>query len=223
MKNELYCLTPGFQDCCEKALDRLHAEVSSSIRLHEIIALPDYGGEAVLRLDYGSKPVKFLDQVDDLVRQARECVTPNFWVTLMGSCYAPFGFYPKVVDELGAILQEALPKRVPGLSSSVHSSEIVKDGVLIRAELGLSDAVTVWEIEVPVAERGVLPEIRVVQPEGALLATSTENLVGGKRCRISAIPPSPSYEGIMKAYVRSCELGIGLATYLMNVRREGVA
>lgn len=51
MNNELYSLSSGFRACCTDAVSRLIAEVSDSIRLCEIITLPDYSGKVVLRLD----------------------------------------------------------------------------------------------------------------------------------------------------------------------------
>ena len=220
MNNTIYSFSTEFLASCDDAMLRLRTQLAEDLSLYEIITLPDYGSRVILRLHVGALTIDSLAQLDDLVCQARRCLGAEFWVSLLGSAYEPFGFYREDLGDQGTFFDEQLPDDSLRFKETCHSERISRDASVLRQELELSGDDKIWEVEVPVAVESALPEIRIVSAVASAPRNTVPRVVAGTKCRVSLMPESRVFKGLLKAYVRSCEQGLSLQSYMMKVQRE---
>lgn len=200
MVSDIFTLSPQLRELALGAERQAQNHVKESIKLEEIIVLPDLGQHIILRFEV-LDPLPTLDKVDALADALRKIIGPDYWVTLMSSVYAQV--YPRL--DLSALsqrlekLSRVVSSMVLPISSAKYASQIKKDAGMIRSELGLGQEYQLWEVEIPMREN-VMPIIRVIgePPVEKDLATA---YINQQQFEIEYLKPGDSYQTSVKAYV----------------------
>jgi hypothetical protein len=80
MMSDIFTLSPQLRELALGAERQAQNHVKESIKLEEIIVLPDLGQHIILRFEV-LDPLPTLDKVDALADALRKIIGPDYWVT----------------------------------------------------------------------------------------------------------------------------------------------
>ncbi|MCU0522345.1 MAG: hypothetical protein MUF84_16825 [Anaerolineae bacterium] len=198
----LFCLSPSYRAVLSDVSTRVAQAAERAIHLVEAIALPESGQWTVLRFGLdGGEAVSYAEG-DALEVRLREAAGPDFWAALEA---ASFHERPPDVARRLIRIDAAVPADVMRACGSEYAEAIRADALKVRAALGLPAGGMVYEIEVPFADPGARPVIRVVLPPdgaGEWLSADVVSLGGaaGEVTTVVTMPYDRSYVGCVKAY-----------------------
>ncbi len=212
----LYSTSQALRDSIGDTASRIAAAVEQPLELVEYIILPDSGQRVILRFDLGNNLKVSFKEADRLESSLRELAGPEYWVTLVGSCYQQA--LPDMRQQQ-IIIDQRIASDILQFSPTRHSEPVRTDAQRIRAWLSLTPADWIWEIEVPVLDITEQPIIRIIDTrksgEGVPLSFHSEHAkVGDTDCEVAYLPHDPSFVGCVKAYLIAERQHMALASYI---------
>ncbi len=134
----LFCTSQSIKDRIGETAGRLYKSIEQPIRLVETIILPDFGQRLILHFDLGDDREASFEEADKLESDLRILAGPDYWVTLVGSCFRTV--LPDLRQRLLAI-DGKVSADVIQYSPTCCSGHIKKDTQEIRNWLKLPETV----------------------------------------------------------------------------------
>jgi hypothetical protein len=211
---EIYTLSSQLQESILKSVWNIQQAFHGTVSLVETITLPDLGQQVVLRFQAHVPPLA-LDAVDHLENVVRDLVEGDFWTSFTSNVYDRIK-HPPDLSQLQARLEKLslyLSETTIPISTSPHAVYLRMDGKFIRAQLGLDQTCLVWEIEIP-SESTITPTIRIIRGSTTIQEHPDTLSIGGRNFHIEYLPPSSSYQALLKAYPLAVREGKSLLRYV---------
>ena len=214
MSNELYSLSDDLIKQSIEFVRLLNTKIELQVKLHETITLPDYGQRVILRLNL-EKPKKAFE-IEKTEKIAREIAGNNYWISFLANTFSDFDFTVINFDKIFAFMDKQLPDSLLDFKETIHSKQIKMDAKIIKNVIGENLFDSVWEIENPVADKSLKPEIRILNGNSEINIIPKAAEFGGKICNIEALSKQMNVKGCTKTYVQACQRGIGFHNYIMK-------
>ncbi|MEW5867046.1 MAG: hypothetical protein AB1774_09355 [Bacillota bacterium] len=208
----LYALSDYLKSEIAKVADKVEQGLPCEPRLVEYVTPPQYG-EIVLRFDATASTYEGACECEVKIRKL---VGEAYWVTLMGNIYSRFGVeFRSFSDDLVAIncsITDSQPRKTK------HSLMVKRDAAIVKRVLGLGHDREIWEIEIPVTSPSELPEIRIIQAADAERHDTLTTGFAGATCRVTYLPISEAYSGLVKAYREATRRHLALLDFIRQFR-----
>ena len=217
----LFCTSQSFTDRIGETARRLYKFIDRPIRLVETIILPDFGQRTILRFDLGDDRELSFEEADQLESDLRILAGPDYWVTLVGSCFRTV--LPDLRQRLLAI-DGKISADVIRYAPTCYSGHIKKDAQEIRNWLKLSSTQLLWEIEIPALEIMEEPVIRVINSGKSWDVVSKDPKseqvkIGNVDFTVVYLENDASFAGCVKAYFMAEKQRMALTSYIAQITR----